>query len=121
MSRLRERLDNNFYSSWGKPNRPKKRCHKCKTIFNNGKFCRECGVRIDEVYKRNWEIYQKELDSWKQLKANLDEQFIKDLFEEFNVMDNDRSRKAFGLAWSYGRHEGLESVVDYFADLVDLL
>ena len=51
----------------------------------------------------------------------LHEEFVNDLFENFNVTDNPKRQKAFDLAWEKGHANGLEEVYNEFYDLVDLI
>jgi hypothetical protein len=51
----------------------------------------------------------------------LHEEFVNDLFENFNVMNNPKKDKAFALAWEKGHANGLEEVYNEFYDLVELI
>ena len=54
-------------------------------------------------------------------KHKLHEEFVNDLFENFNVTDNPKRQKAFDLAWEKGHSNGLEEVYNEFYDLVELI
>lgn len=49
------------------------------------------------------------------------DEFIHDLYEEFEVTDNPKVHKVYELAWEYGHSSGLSSVYNYFSELVDLI
>ncbi len=70
---------------------------------------------LDEYgYKAHQKQYGEE-------KHKLHEEFINDLFENFNVTDNPKRHKAFELAWEQGHAYGFEEVYNKFYDLVDLI
>ena len=48
-------------------------------------------------------------------------EFVRDLFEEFEVHHNPKAQKAYGMAYERGHSGGLEEVYNEFADLVDLI
>ena len=54
-------------------------------------------------------------------KHKLHEEFVNDLFENFNVTNNPKRQKAFDLAWEKGHANGLEEVYNEFYDLVELI
>jgi hypothetical protein len=68
----------------------------------------------EEGYKAHKKQYGEEIHK-------LHEEFINDLFENFNVVDNPKRHKAFGIAWDKGHANGLEEVYNEFYDLVDLI
>jgi len=71
-------------------------------------------VLDEEGYKAHQKQYTKE-------KHKLHEEFVNDLFENFNVTDNPKRFKCFDLAWEKGRASGLEEVYNGFYDLVELI
>jgi hypothetical protein len=71
-------------------------------------------VLDEEAYK----VRRKEYDDEN---AKLHEEFVNDLFENFNVTDNPKRFKCFGLAWEQGHAYGLEEVYNKFDDLVELI
>jgi hypothetical protein len=68
----------------------------------------------EEGYKAHQKQYGEE-------KHKLHEEFINDLFEDFNVADNPKRHKAFELAWEQGNAYGFEEVYNKFYDLVELI
>jgi hypothetical protein len=71
-------------------------------------------VLDEEGYRAHQKQYGEE-------KHKLLQEFINDLFENFNVADNPKRHKAFDLAWAKGYSNGLEEVYNEFYDLVDLI
>jgi hypothetical protein len=71
-------------------------------------------VLDNEGYKAHQIQYGEE-------KHKLHEEFVNDLFENFNVTDNPKRHKAFDLAWEKGHANGLEEVYNEFYDLVELI
>jgi hypothetical protein len=71
-------------------------------------------VLDEEGYKAHQKQYGEE-------KHKLHEEFVNDLFENFNVADNPKRHKAFELAWEQGHAYGFEEVYNKFYDLVDLI
>jgi len=71
-------------------------------------------VLDEEGYKAHQLQYTDE-------KNKLHEEFVNDLFENFNVMNNPKKDKAFALAWERGHSNGLEEVYNEFYDLVELI
>ena len=71
-------------------------------------------VLDEEGYKAHQKQYGEE-------KHKLHEEFINDLFENFNVSDNPKRHRAFELAWDKGHANGPEEVYNEFYDLVDLI
>lgn len=49
------------------------------------------------------------------------EKFKKSLFEEYDVVNNQKAEMCFGLAWQYGHAYGYSEILNYFSDLVDLI
>jgi 3-hydroxyacyl-CoA dehydrogenase len=71
-------------------------------------------VLDEEGYKAHQLLYTYE-------KHKLHEEFVNDLFENFNVTNNPKKQKAFDLAWEKGHANGLEEVYNEFYDLVELI
>jgi hypothetical protein len=71
-------------------------------------------VMDNEGYKAHQKQYGEETHK-------LHEEFVNDLFENFNVTDNPKKDKAFELAWEKGHANGLEEVYNEFYDLVELI
>jgi len=71
-------------------------------------------VLDNEGYKAHQKQYGEE-------KHKLHEEFVNDLFENFNVTNNPKKHKAFELAWEKGHANGLEEVYNEFYDLVELI
>jgi hypothetical protein len=71
-------------------------------------------VLDEEGYKAHRKQYDTE-------RIKLHDEFVNDLFEEFNVGDNIKRHKAFDIAWDKGHSSGLEEVYNEFYDLVELI
>ena len=71
-------------------------------------------VLDEEGYKEHKKQYGEE-------HHKLHEEFVNDLFENFNVTDNPKRHNAFELAWEKGHANGLEEVYNEFYDLVELI
>ena len=71
-------------------------------------------VLDEEAYKARRKEYNDE-------SAKLHDEFVNDLFENFNVTDNPKRFKCFELAWEKGHSNGLEEVYNEFYDLVELI
>ena len=71
-------------------------------------------VLDEEGYKAHRKQYDTE-------RTKLHEEFVNDLFENFNVMNNPKKDKAFALAWKRGHYSGYEEVYNEFYDLVELI
>ena len=74
---------------------------------------------IQEVLDK--EAYKAHQLQYTDEKHKLHEEFVNDLFENFNVTDNSKRQKAFDLAWEKGHANGLEEVYNEFYDLVELI
>ncbi len=74
---------------------------------------------IQEVL--NEEGYKTHLKQYGEETHKLYDEFINDLFEDFNVTDNPKRYKVFELAWEQGHAYGFEEVYNKFYDLVDLI
>lgn len=59
--------------------------------------------------------------AYSQERNALRNQWQKDLYAEYDVPNNPKADKAFGLAWEYGHANGLHEVEIYFADIVELI
>ena len=71
-------------------------------------------VLDEEGYKKHKIQYGEETHK-------LHEEFVNDLFENFNVTDNPKRFKCFELAWERGHSNGLGEVYNEFYDLVELI
>ena len=71
-------------------------------------------VLDEEAYKARRKEYNDE-------RTKLHEEFVNDLFENFNVTDNPKRYTAFHFAWEKGHSNGLEEVYNEFYDLVELI
>jgi hypothetical protein len=71
-------------------------------------------VLDEEAYKAHRKEYDDE-------NAKLHEEFVNDLFENFNVTDNPKRYTAFHFAWEKGHSNGLEEVYNEFYDFVELI
>ena len=71
-------------------------------------------VLDEDAYKAQRKQYGEEIHK-------LHEEFVNDLYENFNVTDNPKRFKCFELAWEKGHSNGLEEVYNEFYDLVELI
>ncbi len=71
-------------------------------------------VLDEDAYKARRKEYDDE-------RTKLHEEFVNDLFENFNVTDSPKRFKCFELAWEKGHSNGLEEVYNEFYDLVELI
>jgi hypothetical protein len=67
-----------------------------------------------EEYEGHKKQYQEETQK-------LHEEFVNDLFEEFDVSDNPKKYKAFAYAWDKGHSSGHQEVYNEFSDIVELI
>ena len=51
----------------------------------------------------------------------LEQEFERDIFEEFGVMDHPKAAKVMSMAWERGHSEGLHRVYEEFSELVELI
>lgn len=58
--------------------------------------------------------YHKE-QNWKH------EEFVQDLFEEFDLINNPKKDLCFNIAYNQNHSEGYRSVYDKFSELVELI
>ena len=65
--------------------------------------------------------FKKHRDRHNEESCRLHQQFISDLYAEFDVSDHPKKGEVFGLAWEYGHAGGHENVYNYFVDLVALI
>jgi len=68
----------------------------------------------EDAYKAQRKQYGEETHK-------LHEEFVNDLFGNFNVTDNPKRFMCFELAWEKGHSNGLEEVYNEFYDLVKLI
>ncbi len=71
-------------------------------------------VLDEEEYIGHKKQYKEEL-------KQLNEEFEKDLFEEFGVSDNPKKYKALAYAWDKGHSSGYAEVYNEFSDIVELI
>lgn len=71
-------------------------------------------VLDEEGYKSHQQQYKEE-------QKQLNEEFEKDLFEEFGVSDNPKKYKALAYAWDKGHSSGYAEVYNEFSDIVELI
>jgi hypothetical protein len=70
------------------------------------------------AYKETYDEY------WKKSKlksAELEEEFVKDLYDEYGVTDNPKANLCYSKAWDSGHSYGLSEVHTHFSNLVDLI
>jgi phosphomannomutase len=71
-------------------------------------------VLDEEGYKAHQKQYGEETHK-------LQDEFRKDLFEEFGVMENPKRNKAFYYAWDKGHSAGYSQVHSVFSEIVELI
>jgi len=71
-------------------------------------------VLDEDAYKEHQKQYGEETHK-------LQDEFRKDLFEEFGVMENPKRNKAFYYAWDKGHSAGYSEVYGVFSDIVELI
>jgi hypothetical protein len=81
--------------------------------FQPPKNCVEEKV-LDEVsYNAHMKLYQEE-------NRKLQDEFRGDLIEKYKMTNHPKANKIFNKAWDLGCSLGLDSVEDYFKELIDL-
>ena len=71
-------------------------------------------VLDEDAYKEHRKQYDADMHK-------LHDEFRKDLFEEFGVMENPKRNKAFYYAWDNGHSAGYSEVYGVFSDIVELI
>jgi len=111
---------------------PRKEDFTVVYVYKTGRVILQCAAHEWPDIKGNYIGYtvEHELDKLafnvaKQTYANrfalLTDEFKRDLFEEHGVTGHPKAELAFKLAWDYGHSSGLNEVVSYFEELVDLI
>lgn len=85
------------------------------------KFCSNCGAIIAGLYKKQQKKYKEKRDAYHKAEWIKFKEFENDLYKEFQVENNPKKEDCFRIAWGYGHDSGLNSVYEYFFDLVDLI
>jgi hypothetical protein len=67
------------------------------------------------------EEYYKLLKKYHDAESIKNEEFHKDLMEEFGTKNNQKEALLFSKAWQCGHSDGLCSVYDWYSDLVELI
>jgi len=67
------------------------------------------------------EAYNEEVKVYNSAKAEKENEFIKDLFEEFGVTDNPKKGLCYSIAYDMGHAYGFSEVYSKFSDLVELI
>ena len=120
------------YYSKSQANYPNKRDYITVYVYDKGICVDEGDYYTKNVLKEKYpnaviqevideEGYKAHQKQYGEEKHKLHEEFINDLFENFNVTDNPKRHRAFELAWEKGHSNGLEEVYNEFYDLVDLI
>ncbi len=75
------------------------------------------------VYRNTftYEPSKETRDAYHAEESRLTEMFKTDLYEEYGVSDNPKRNVLFSKAWSMGHSSGLNEVLNYFDDLVELI
>lgn len=111
---------------------PNKRDYITVYVYDKGVCIHESDDYIKSILKEkypnaviqeilNEDAYKAQRKQYGEEKHKLHEEFVNDLFENFNVTDNPKRQKAFDLAWEKGHSNGLEEVYNEFYDLVELI
>jgi ribonuclease HIII len=69
----------------------------------------------------NEEDYSAHKDAYNEDSSRLMEEFVLDLFDEFNVLDNSKAALCYQKAYEIGHAYGLQEVYNVFDDLVELI
>lgn len=70
--------------------------------------------RTDPDFREKRSAYQDD-------ELRLGREFQSDLFAEYQVTNNPKAVRCYQLAWEYGQADGLNGVLDYFDELVELI
>lgn len=73
---------------------------------------REITNKVDKI---TWHRHIREIEQANNM------QFKNDLFEELNITNHPKREKLFELAWEHGHGAGLDDVVSYAEDFVELI
>lgn len=103
----------------GYPERPKKP-HLPPNDSHSPKSLREFADKA-EAYEKEVEIYNKQLEAYHNEKAELLEQFKKDLFEDLGIQNNPKRHLLYDKAWDRGHSSGLYEIFSCAQDLVELI
>lgn len=123
---IRQDIQKGKYNLPPAPKKPVPVCAKCgfnlahiayKTKDVN--FCSNCGTKVN--YEDRMKKWKQEKRKWRERCNAIHEHFKKDLFEYLDITNHPKREKLFELAWEYGHSNGLNSVVDYAEELVELL
>ena len=52
---------------------------------------------------------------------NGDNNFKKDLFEEYGVSNNPKAEQCYNIAYEFGHSDGYYEIAHYFSDIVELI
>lgn len=86
---------------------------------NVSNYCSNCGAPLN--YEERKKDYIKQVKERRQKINEIHIMFKNDVFEYFDVVDNPKAELCFDIAWSEGHSNGLENVVDWFDELVELI
>jgi hypothetical protein len=70
---------------------------------------------VDEV------DFKLKLDAYNHEQNRLHMEFMNDIFEEFDVVDNPKRHKCFVMAYEHGHSAGHQEVYSWFQELVELI
>lgn len=107
-----------YYMDAGEyPQRPKSPVEpKNRTAENMRAFAESL-----DVYENEMDVYREKRKLYNEKKAELHQEFITDLFEEFGVTNHPKAHKVFNIAWDLGHANGYREVSYYFEKLVDII
>lgn len=67
------------------------------------------------------EAYNERVGAFNNVMAKKENEFINDLFEEFDVTDNPKRELCYSIAYADGHAHGFSEVYSKFSDLVELI
>jgi hypothetical protein len=74
---------------------------------------------IETLFDRS--AYSEEVNVYHTALAKKEDEFIKDLFDEFGVMDNPKKELCYSIAYDMGHAYGFSEIYSKFYDLVELI
>jgi hypothetical protein len=87
--------------------------------YEINKICEHCGSKYQDKYLKV--KLREERDKYHREDNRLYMLFKEGLFLNYNLEHNEKTSKAFSMAWERGHSSGYHEVYQEFDDLVDLL
>jgi hypothetical protein len=111
---------------------PVKSAYETTYVYSKGEILWQgTGASLIEVRKQypnavieshlDKEAYNEEVKVYNSAKAKRESEFVKDLFEEFDVTDNPKKELCYAIAYDMGHAHGFSEVYSMFSDLVELI